>query len=88
MIRLKWNHFFSLRPRHSIDSLIGILRTIIASVETRGATHSSDRGYLTFIGKWLHEKFGVEVRAVLESDVVEELGGNEDSDTRRLAIPD
>jgi len=48
-IREHWDHFFRENPHPGRDKLVGILRSILGSVETWGNPSPASRGYLRFI---------------------------------------
>ena len=50
-----WHSLFERRPRPSRDELVGVLRTTLGSIETRGEMHLSPRGYLDYITRFLKE---------------------------------
>jgi hypothetical protein len=64
-IRGRWTEFFDRQPRHTTETLIGVLRTLLGSIGvwSRGSRHS--RGYLTFIEGFL-KKGGVRVQGFNE----------------------
>lgn len=59
LIRGNWQSYFADHPHPGRDNLIGILRTILGSIETHRS--SSGRGYLDFLIGFMRG-LGVEVR--------------------------
>ncbi len=62
-IRNGWRHSFETKPNPGRDKLIGVLRTILGSIEVRGSISPKSRGYLEFLGGFLG-KVGVEVQVI------------------------
>jgi hypothetical protein len=60
-----WMTFFETHPRHSTDTLIGVLRTLLGSIGVWGTRSSHSRGYLSFIEGFLR-KGGVRVNRVTD----------------------
>jgi hypothetical protein len=52
-IRRNWDDLFHGQPRHSGAELVGILRTILSSVETWSTPSPESRGYLNYIEGFL-----------------------------------
>lgn len=52
-IRRNWDDLFQAQPRHSNTELVGILRTILSSVETWATPSPNSRGYLNYIEGFL-----------------------------------
>jgi hypothetical protein len=52
-IRRNWDDLFHEQPRHSGTELVGILRTILASLETWSTPSPESRGYLNYIEGFL-----------------------------------
>jgi hypothetical protein len=60
-IRRNWEDLFTTMPRPGSETLIGVLRTLIGSVEVWSTRSGSSRGYLNFIEGFLR-KGGVSVQ--------------------------
>lgn len=52
-IRRSWDDLFCTQPRHSNAELVGILRTILSSVETWATPGLNSKGYLNYIEGFL-----------------------------------
>ena len=50
----RWKELFEHRLQPKRDNLIGIIRTTLSSIETRGEMHLSPRGYLDYLPKFLN----------------------------------
>ncbi len=50
----RWKELFEHRPQLKRDDLIGILRTTLGSIKTRGEMYLSPRGYLDYLPKFLN----------------------------------
>ncbi len=61
MIATRWK---AMPNPHTADGFVGVLRTILGSMEKRCTADRQSRGYLNFIAEWLREKFGVNVRKI------------------------
>jgi len=59
-IRRNWDDLFTTQPRHSNADLVGILRTILDSIETWSTPGANSRGYLSYLEGFL-TKAGVKV---------------------------
>lgn len=59
-IRRNWDILFASKPRHSNADLVGILRTILSSIEIWSTPSPDSRGYLNYLEGFLTEA-GVEV---------------------------
>jgi hypothetical protein len=59
-IRHNWHHQFEHEPHPGTDVLIGVLRTLLSSVDTWGTPSPTSRGYLNFVEGFLR-KTGVTV---------------------------
>ena len=59
-IRSNWDDLFTTQPRHSNADLVGILRTILDSIETWSTPGANSRGYLSYLEGFL-TKAGVKV---------------------------
>lgn len=71
-IKRNWDELFTEQPRHSNSELVGILRTILASIETWSTPSPNSRGYLNYIEGFL-TKAGVRVEKILlEGEELEE----------------
>jgi hypothetical protein len=64
-IRRRWTEFFTTHPRHTTDTLIGVLRTLLGSIGVWGTRSSHSRGYLGFIEGFL-SKGGVRIERLNE----------------------
>jgi len=62
-IKRNWDDLFTEHPRHSDAELVGILRTILGSIETWSTPSSDSRGYLNYIEGFLTQA-GVRVERV------------------------
>jgi hypothetical protein len=62
-IRRNWEDLFATMPRPGSETLTGVLRTLIGSVEVWSTRGASSRGYLNFIEGFLR-KGGVTVQKV------------------------
>ena len=72
-VRGRWHHFFERHPCPGRDKLIGVLRTILGSIEVRGSIDRNSRGYLEYIEEFLG-KVGVSVEEYSsEAEVAEAL---------------
>jgi hypothetical protein len=60
-IRSNWNHLFEYQPHPGTEALIGILRTLLGSVDNWSTPSPSSRGYLNFVEGFLR-KTGVNVQ--------------------------
>jgi hypothetical protein len=76
-IRRNLQHLFQTEPRPSRDTLIGVLRTILGSVELWSSASPQSRGYLRFVEGFLQDA-GVSLE-VLPPDAVP-LGEPEEDD--------
>lgn len=67
-IKHNWDNLFTEHPRHSDTELVGILRTILGSVEVWSTYSPNSRGYLNYIEGFL-SKAGVQVeRSLMEGE--------------------
>jgi hypothetical protein len=66
-IRRNWNELFEKEPRPSTEKLIGVLRTILGSIETWSSPSPTSRGYLHYIEGFL-KKAGVSVDVLSPDD--------------------
>lgn len=64
LIRTNWQRYLADHPNPGRDNLIGILRTILGSIETHRS--SSGRGYLDFLIGFMR-KLGVQLRVASSS---------------------
>lgn len=64
LIRGNWQRYFADHPHSNRDDLVGILRTILGSIERHRS--SSGRGYLDFLKKFL-AGLGIEIRMASSS---------------------
>jgi len=62
-IRSNWHRLFQRKPRPGRDKLIGVLRTILGSIETWKSASPTSRGYLNYIEGFLGE-LGVSVDVI------------------------
>lgn len=62
-IKYRWDELFTRQPHHSNSELAGILRTILASIETWATPSPDSRGYLNYIQGFLTQA-GVRVERV------------------------
>lgn len=67
-IRSSWRHLFQTEPEPGRDTLIGVLRTILGSIEARGSISPTSRGYLDYIEGFLNEA-GVSVQQCSPEEV-------------------
>lgn len=70
MVRRKWHEFFQYHPYPGRDKLVGMLRTILGSIEVWTTPNRVSRGYLLYIEKFL-SRAGVSVQCVSEEEVAE-----------------
>jgi hypothetical protein len=66
-IRRNWDDLFQAQSRHSNAELVGILRTILSSVETWATPSPDSRGYLSYIEGFLAQG-GVRPRLIPMDD--------------------
>jgi len=59
-IRRNWQHLFQTQSHPGRDKLVGVLRTILGSIDVRGSIARDSRGYLFFIEEFLND-IGVHV---------------------------
>jgi hypothetical protein len=71
-IRHNWHHLFEELPHPGTANLIGVLRTLLGSVEVWSTPGPSSRGYLHYVEGFL-KKTGVEVHAEDEDEDEDEL---------------
>ncbi|MHC4176516.1 MAG: hypothetical protein ACYSWU_03365 [Planctomycetota bacterium] len=62
-IRRNWQRLLETLPDPGRDKLVGVLRTLLGSIETWGSRARTPRGYLEFIEEFLAEA-GVSVEAL------------------------
>jgi hypothetical protein len=62
-IRRNWCHLFETEPAPSRDNQIGVLRTILGSIDTWKSVSPTSRGYLRYIEGFLR-KLGISIRRV------------------------
>jgi hypothetical protein len=67
-IRRNWHDLFASFPHPGTDNLIGVLRTLLSSIDTWSTPSPTSRGYLNFVEGFLR-KAGVKVQKVKESDL-------------------
>ncbi len=72
-VRHTWHHYFEAHPHPGGDNLIGVLRTILNSIETWSTPGKQSRGYLTYLRGFLR-KAGYDVDEVEEEDELYERG--------------
>lgn len=70
LVRLQWQNLAEGGAHPGRDNLIGIVRTILASVETRKSVNPQSQNYLQFIEGFLG-KLGVQVTRVPASNVID-----------------
>jgi len=61
-IRCQWGDLFHTLPNPGRDNLIGVLRTILGSIDVWGSIHPESRGYLDYISEFV-KKAGAAVEA-------------------------
>ncbi len=61
-IRRQWGDLFHTLPNPGRDNLIGVLRTILGSIDVWGSIHPQSRGYLDYIEEFV-QKTGATVEA-------------------------
>ncbi|MFH1267676.1 MAG: hypothetical protein ABIK89_18325 [Planctomycetota bacterium] len=76
-IRRNWQQLFQTEPCPSRDNLIGVLRTILGSVEVWRTAASKSRSYLRYVEGFL-QKLGVSVEAYSPDDEPIGAPGEED----------
>jgi hypothetical protein len=64
-IRGRWMEFFERNPRHTTETLIGVLRTLLGSISVWSRGSRQSRGYLSFIEGFM-KKGGVRVQRFSE----------------------
>lgn len=79
MVRQRWHDFFEYHPYPGRDKLVGILRTILGSIEVWTTPHRKSRGYLLYIEEFLG-KAGVTVRRVPGETLIRELEAEPETD--------
>lgn len=71
-IRGHWDYYFHDKPHPGRDKLVGVLRTILGSIETWGHPGPASRGYLDFLEEFLGD-LGIEVKQVSAQDLPPEV---------------
>jgi hypothetical protein len=71
-VRGHWDHYFHENPHPGRDKLVGVLRSILGSIETWGHPGATSRGYLDFLEDFLDD-VGVEVKQVPAKDLPPEV---------------
>jgi hypothetical protein len=71
MIRRNWSILFESAPHPGKDVLIGILRTLLSSIETFTTPAPGSRGYLTFLAGFL-KRAGVSIQLRTEDGIIAE----------------
>jgi hypothetical protein len=66
-VRHNWHHYFDEFPHPGVENLVGVLRTILSSIDTWGTPGRESRGYLTYLRGFLRQA-GVDVDAGPEED--------------------
>ena len=61
-IRRQWGDLFQTFPSPGRDNLVGVLRTILGSIDVWGSIHPESRGYLDYIEEFV-QKAGAAVEA-------------------------
>jgi hypothetical protein len=64
-IRHNWNDLFETAPRRGKETLIGVLRTLLGSIQTWRTPSPQSRGYLAFVEGFIN-KAGASVRRVVD----------------------
>ncbi len=72
-IRKHWEDFFERTPYPGNETLVGILRTILGSIEVWGNINPASRGYLHYLEGFMG-KLGVHCRKVSQAEARELLG--------------
>ena len=54
-IRQNWRHFFQTRPHPGRDKLVGVLRSILGSIDVWGSIARDSRGYLLYSEEYLND---------------------------------
>jgi len=54
-IRRQWADLFHTFPNPGRDNLVGVLRTILGSIDVWGSIHPKSRGYLDYIEKFVQK---------------------------------
>jgi hypothetical protein len=73
MIRRNWSMLFEGFPHPGKDVLVGILRTLLNSINTFTTPAPGSRGYLTFLAGFL-KKAGVRIQLRTEEGVIDDEG--------------
>ena len=68
-ILFHWREFFQTQYRPGRDKLVGVLRTILGSIDVWGSINPKSQGYLKYIGDFLGQ-FGTDVREVSRDELV------------------
>ncbi|MBL8793481.1 MAG: hypothetical protein JNM56_06235 [Planctomycetia bacterium] len=76
-IRRNWKTLYQESPHPGRDNLVGVLRTLLNSVNTWGTSSPTSRGYLHFVEGFL-KKQGAAVRIVDDLEDVGDEGDDED----------
>jgi hypothetical protein len=66
-VRHNWHHYFDEFPHPGVENLVGVLRTILGSMDTWSTPGRESRGYLTYLRGSLRQA-GVDVDAGPEED--------------------
>jgi hypothetical protein len=69
-ILFHWREFFQTRSRPGRDKLVGILRTILGSIDVWGSVNPESQGYLEYIEDFLGQ-LGVDIREVSKEELAE-----------------
>src|SRR5262249_4247878 len=70
-IRRSWRELFATYPNPGLDNQVGVLRTLLSSVDTWGTRSPDSRGYLNFVEGFLR-KTGVRAELVSAEGEVDE----------------
>lgn len=70
-IRGRWEHFFEDHPHPGRDKVVGVLRTILGSIQVWGSISPTSRGYLRYIEGFCR-KLGVRVRVYDSAEEAEQ----------------
>ena len=62
-VRRNWHLEFETRPNPGRDKLVGVLRTILGSIDVWGSVNPTSHGYLQYIEGFVG-KLGVHLEAV------------------------
>lgn len=77
-IRRRWADHFATKWKPPRDKLIGVLRTILGSIEKVGSPGPQSQSYLLHIAGFLTKKLGVSVEMVAENELPSRMPEAED----------